>query len=143
MAPALFNLDSREFLKKLANDRELTQKTCFFYLDAHWGKDCPIRKEISLIASHWGKFIILIDDFQVPGDKGYGYDRYGSFIKLNLSYIRPVLQKYDLCSYFPTISSKDESGEKPRGCVILSKNDDHSTLLRQIPTLRYFDYQRV
>lgn len=132
----LYNLDSRAFLRNLSNKPEIVRNECFIYLDAHWDKNLPLRGEVSIIASFWEKFIIMIDDFQVPHDEGYIYDRYGFFTKLNISLLRPVLKKHNLCVFFPSMPSSEESRPRPTGCVILAKNNEYAEPLRQLPSLR-------
>lgn len=133
----LHNMDSTKFLEEIARDRNIVNSECFFYLDAHWRKNSPLLEEIAQIASRWDKFAIMIDDFQVPGDEGYGYDRYGAFKKLNISLIRPVMKRYDLRAFFPNIPSAEESVQpKPRGFVILTRDDEYSESMETIPLLR-------
>jgi len=136
---SLYNLDSRAFMSRLGEKPEITRKECFVYLDAHWGRDCPLKEEIAIIASRWDKFIIMIDDFQVPDDDGYGYDRFGTFIKLNLAYIRPVLKRFGLRTFFPRLPAKEETGA-PNGCVIISKDGEFAQALNRIPSLRSYQY---
>jgi len=133
----LIHSDSRKFIEEISRDPEIVRKECFFYLDAHWGKDCPLVEEISLIASCWEKFVMMIDDFQVPGDDGYGYDRYGAFKKLNISLIRRSMKKHDLGAYFPAVSSEEEGVlSKPRGFVILMRNDEYANPIKTISLLK-------
>ncbi len=136
---SLYNLDSRVFLRRLGERPEITQKECFVYLDAHWGRDCPLKEEIAIVASYWDKFIIMTDDFQVPGDDGYGYDRFGTFTKLNLPYIRPVLKRFDLRTFFPRLPAREETGAR-NGCVIVSRGDEFAHALNRIPALRSYQY---
>jgi hypothetical protein len=49
----------------------------FFHLDAHWEGDLPLQEEIEIILGRFPNFLIMIDDFRVPGDSGYGFDDYG------------------------------------------------------------------
>ncbi|MCS6815247.1 MAG: hypothetical protein NZ772_16965, partial [Cyanobacteria bacterium] len=70
------------------------------------------------------------DDFQVPQDRGYGYDRYGS-IALNLKYIQDILTRHHLVPFFPTMPARDESGSC-RGCVIITRR---GTIAHQLATL--------
>jgi len=135
---SLYNIDSRDFLDRLSNRPEITRTECFVYLDAHWGKNVPLKEEIILIASRWEKFIIMVDDFQVPDDGGYIFDRYGAFASLNLSYLRKTLEKYDLCTFFPSMPSREESRTRPTGCVVLAKNNEYAHPLQQIPSLRAY-----
>jgi hypothetical protein len=132
----LHNSDSREFINELSANPEMVRNETFFYLDAHWGKDCPLVEEIGQIASRWEKFVMMIDDFQVPGDDGYGYDRYSAFHKMNISLIRSTMAKHNLCAFFPTISSAEESVQpKPRGFVILTRDNEYADSLETIPLL--------
>ncbi len=110
--------DSREFIAKLAGDPALPKQNVFFYLDAHWQKDLPLRQEIELIVKFWRGVAIMIDDFQVPGDEGYAYDDYGPGKRLCLEYLEPLSQ-FELQAHFPTLPSAQETGGK-RGCIVLA-----------------------
>jgi len=114
--------DSRLFLKKLASTG-LSIKNTFFYLDAHWYEDLPLEEEIEIICNNWSKFVIMIDDFKVPGDNGYGYDNYGESKSLELKTFSNIFSQYDLIPFFPAVSAEKETGNR-RGCVILVKNED-------------------
>jgi hypothetical protein len=109
--------DSRKMLAKLAR-AEGSKDLCLFYLDAHWYADLPLREEIRTIQENWPDFIILIDDFEVPGDAGYGYDRYGK-TRLSLDYIANLVTSAGNDIYFPVIRSGDETGAR-RGYVFLA-----------------------
>jgi len=133
----LSHSDSRGFVKELSANPEMVRNEVFFYLDAHWGKDCPLVEEIEQIASRWEKFVIMIDDFQVPGDDGYGYDRFSAFQKMNISLIRSAIQKHRLRAFFPNIPSAEESVQPtPRGFVILTRDNEYADPLETIPLLR-------
>ncbi len=131
----LTHADSRRFLSDLATDAELTAKFTFFYLDAHWHSDLPLAAEIQLIADHWKSFVIMIDDFQVPGDPGYGYDDYGAGKTLNIEYIAEALRVNNLAAYFPSASSENETGYK-RGCIVLTREGPTAAVLDRIDSLR-------
>jgi hypothetical protein len=133
----LHRSDSREFIKELSNDPEIVRKEIFFYLDAHWGGKCPLVEEIRQIASRWENFVIMIDDFQVPGDEGYGYDRYSAFQKMNISLLRSTIMKHKLRAFFPNIPSAEENVQpKPRGFVILTRDNEYAESMETIPLLR-------
>jgi len=133
----LHKSDSREFIKELSDNPEMVRNETFFYLDAHWRKDCPLVEEIEQIASRWEKFVIMVDDFQVPGDDGYGYDRYSAFRKMNISLIRSTTKKHKLRAFFPNIPSSEESVQpKPRGFVILTRDDEYADILETISLLK-------
>ena len=46
----------------------------FVYLDAHWYEYLPLRDELSVIVN-WPNTVLMIDDFKVPFDEGFGWDR--------------------------------------------------------------------
>ena len=105
--------DSRDLLQRLiARDAE---KTTFFYLDAHWNEDVPRHDELRMIHANWERAVILIDDFQVPGDEGYGYALYGGK-PLDETYL-PDLGTWSM--FYPTVPSAQETGAK-RGYVIFA-----------------------
>jgi hypothetical protein len=110
--------DSRAFLEKLARDPAVPKSNVFFYLDSHWEDDLPLHREIELITGFWRGVVIMVDDFQVPGDAGYGYDTYGSGIRLCLEHLQP-LSPLGLTPFFPALPSEQETGRK-RGCVVLA-----------------------
>lgn len=136
---SLFNRDSREFIGELSTRSDLADARIFFYLDAHWYSDLPLREEIDIIARHWKDAMIMVDDFQVPGDEGYGYDDYGDGKALTLDYLRPSIALNDLVPFFPSTPSAEETGLK-RGCVVLVKRGPLDETLGRLPSLeRYHD----
>ncbi len=54
--------------------REDIAPPVFAYLDAHWGSQ-PLGKELGIFEESGLDYIAAIDDFEVPGDDGYGFDR--------------------------------------------------------------------
>ena len=131
----LHNMDSREFFVELSKIPDITQNECFVYLDAHWGKDLPLKEEISIIASRWEKFVMMIDDFKVPGDDGYIHDRFGTLKYINMDRLKT---KYNLCAYFPSMPSSQEE-KPPTGCVVLAKNDQYADGLRKTNSLCLYE----
>ena len=130
--------DSRSFLEKLARDASLPKQGIFFYLDAHWQEDLPLKQEIALIVKFWMGVAIMIDDFQVPGDDGYTYYDYGPGKKLCLDYLQPLSQ-FKLTPFFPAMPSEQDTGRK-RGCVVLA-DGSLAERLRGFQTLREFSAQ--
>lgn len=116
---SLFYGDSRQLLESLRKRENACRKFTFFYLDAHWRDDLPLRNEIEIITSSWKNFVILIDDFKVPNDAGYGYDDYGKGKSLDLSYIKEFLKTKRVDAYLPAIGSLEETGAK-RGYIFLT-----------------------
>lgn len=129
--------DSRKFLSMLAADSSLTSRRAFFYLDAHWYTDLPLLEEIQIIANAWTDFVIMVDDFKVPDDDGYGFDDYGPGKTLDIESIMPIMNSEDLVAYFPSASSHDETGYHKRGCVIVAPRK-MGTRLNEIASIRKY-----
>jgi hypothetical protein len=132
--------DSRELLRQLISEGVNGSPT-FFYLDAHWLDDLPLRDEIETIYESWESCIILIDDFKVANDSGYGYDNYGGKKILNYAYIKRYLEGKPIGVFFPNTPSSQETGGK-RGYVFLAKGKENIQILsstqelsRSIPDL--------
>ncbi len=134
----LEELDSRRFIEKLTYDPALVEKCAFFYLDAHWNEDLPLREEIELIARNWEQFVVLVDDFKVPGDEGYGYDDYGQGKVLSLGSIEPLLNQYGLVPFFPARPSSEETGNK-RGCIVLARRGTMTEKLESVSSLKSYE----
>jgi hypothetical protein len=113
-------------------------KRLFFYLDAHWYADLPLEGELDIIATDWKHFVIMIDDFEVPGDEGYGYDSYGANQTLTFDRFSVVFRKHQLVPFSPCLSSEEETGIK-RGCVVLAREREMLGILRHLPSLRMTD----
>jgi len=126
--------DSRVFLKNLLSKSEIKERNLFFYLDAHWERDVPLKEEVEQILSLSHHSVIMIDDFEVPGDSGYRFDDYGQDKKLNLSYLQ--LEKFSQVEvYFPALTSNEETGAK-RGCVLICNHPHWTEKLNRISLLR-------
>jgi len=124
--------DSRTFLDDLS-EGPLAGKAVLFYLDAHSGADTPLLEEVDWIAAHWDRFAMMIDDFQVPDDDGYGFGQYhGTNLTLDLL-ARPIADN-DLVAYFPAAPSHEETRRR-RGCVVLTPGP----ILDDVKTLRRLD----
>jgi hypothetical protein len=121
-AITLINKDSRACFRDLVKDERVTNTFPFIYLDAHWYDDLPLRDEIELIATSWKQFVVMIDDFKVPDDPGYGYDDFGPGKVLCKEYIEPLLRAHGLVSFYPAMASVDETGLR-RGCVVIAPNE--------------------
>jgi hypothetical protein len=128
--------DSREMLARLVADGANASAT-FFYLDAHWHDDLPLFDEVTMIDEHWASYIALVDDFEVPGDPGYGYDDYGGKKVLRYSCLEPCIRGKAIEVYFPSAPSDLESGSR-RGCVFLAKGNANSQILRESEGLSPF-----
>lgn len=122
--------DSRQFLRRLIEDASVPKDKVFFYLDAHWRDDLPLREEVELIFRNWKRPVVMVDDFQVPGDAGYQFDDYGEGKKLSLGYLDPVAH-LGFTPFFPTLPSSEETGYK-RGWTVLARDQFWIDQLREI-----------
>ena len=109
--------------------------TISFLPDAHWNDDLPLAEELEIVFSHNSNAVVMVDDFRVPGDSGYGYDDYGPSKSLQQSYISPVLEAHNLAALYPTLPSEDETGLK-RGCVVLARETEWAARLLATGLLR-------
>ena len=126
--------DSRSFLTGLSRG-ELVSQSVFFYLDAHFYSDLPLGEEFDIVASRWRNFVIMVDDFEVPGDPGYGHDDYGRGKELCLKRFHPIFVKHALVPLFPAAGSSEETGAK-RGCVVLTRAGEWAERLGRLQSLR-------
>ena len=109
--------DSRAFLKRLVLTLSPDQPT-FFYLDAHWNQDLPLRDELATIFASQPKAVVMIDDFRIPQDAGYGWDDYGIGARVDATALAGVIPD-GASIYVPTLLSSDETGAK-RGCCVIA-----------------------
>lgn len=126
--------DSRGLLRGLCKENtNFPDSRIFFYLDAHWTKDLPLREEVALIVSHWSRSVIMIDDFQVPDDDGYSFDDYGDGQTLCLDYFGSLTSSLPV--YFPVMPSSQETGCR-RGCVVIGTDEQIGISLDLVKSLR-------
>jgi hypothetical protein len=111
----LYQSDSRTFLRQLEADPAVPKEDVFFYLDAHWGEDLPLREELEIIFGNWRRSVVMIDDFHVPGFR-YKFDDYGPGKALNLEYLQGTLSGHRPSVFFP---SEDAASDQDRGSVVL------------------------
>ena len=129
--------DSREFIRKFieVEASKYAGHPLLFYLDAHWGEDLPLYEEIAEIFSSCLQAIVMIDDFQVPDDAGYGYDDYGVGKTLTTEYIAPLVSQFQLAEFYPKTPSAMETGLRRR-CVVIVRNSTLIDALSEILLLR-------
>ena len=125
------NIESILKEKKIDNANRV-----FFYLDAHHENDYPLLDELKFITSFYNNNLILIDDFQVPGDDGYGFDSFnGKKLNLNLISSSLIGENY---IYFPKVSSKIETG-RLRGYVLITNDEEIRKKLDSISELYFYN----
>jgi hypothetical protein len=123
--------DSRAYVQGLSSDRRFPHGRVLFYLDAHWGPDLPLRAELICILRQWDDPIIVIDDFQVPDDPGYGFDDYGPSLRLCVDYLpREELRGFDVLA--PALPSESETGMR-RGCAVVVRSARVERLCATVP----------
>ena len=105
------------------------------YLDAHWKDDLPLAEELEIVFDNCPNAIVMVDDFQVPFDVGYGYDDYGVGQSLTTDYIEPIVAARGLRILYPSTPAAHETGAR-RGCVVLAKNTALAQALTSLPLLR-------
>jgi hypothetical protein len=116
--------------------RKGTSDSTLFYLDSHWENHLPLREELELIFAKYPNSVVLIDDFKVPGDDGYGFDHYAADKELTLEYVR-ASRVPELFYFFPATPSRQETGAK-RGWVVLTANAVMAGQLRALPLVREY-----
>jgi len=129
--------DSRVTLRRLAQRSKLRGQRPFLYLDAHWGEDLPLAEELDLAFRHWPEAIVMVDDFAVPDDPGYGYDDYGPGKALTLDYAAGVLARHGARVFFPRAAAADESGAR-RGCMVCVADAVRATEVEGLSGLRAY-----
>jgi hypothetical protein len=132
--------DSRQFLRRLIEDSSVPKDKVFFYLDAHWHDDLPLREEVELIFRNWKRAIVMVDDFRVPDDAGYQFDDYGEGKRLSLEYLNQVAH-LGFTSFFPSLPSSEEPGYK-RGWIVLANDKFSIDQLRKIAQVREWQQTR-
>ncbi len=130
----LFLGDSRSGLRELAARPDLRDARLFFYLDAHWYDDLPLLGEMQIIADSWKEWVVLVDDFCVPGDDGYGFDDYGPDKRLSVDCLGDF-SAFGAQAWFPAIPSSEESGLR-RGSILLARGAEVVETLNAFTALR-------
>ncbi len=134
--------DSIQFLNKLTKHIIPKQELAFIYLDAHWYNHLPLREEIILIATNHPYSIVMIDDFKVEDDNGYGYDSYEDGQEVTLNFLRKELRTHNWQVFFPSMPSKKDHITNdilpPRGTAILACDPELIHKLESISNLRHF-----
>lgn len=92
--------DSTSFLAALAASGRLGARP-FFYLDAHWYENNPLRDELSIIIAAGFPSVVVIHDFEVPGRPEFGFDA-----GLNVEAVADLLPSTTLVR-FPSLYHKD------------------------------------
>ncbi|MPY58640.1 hypothetical protein [Streptomyces spongiae] len=128
----VLNHDSRDALQLLHSGGHIASSEPFLcYLDAHWNADIPLRDEVAFVLRNWPLSVIVIDDFKVPDDDGYGFDVYGR-TELSLAYLGQAVGDSDIL--WPSCPARAETGYR-RGCVVLA-SPKLAAIVGELPELR-------
>jgi predicted O-methyltransferase YrrM len=129
--------DSRTEMLRALDRHSTTPKgrPVFAYLDAHWNVDLPLAEELEVVFAHCPNAVVMVDDFRVPDDPGYGYDNFGSGKAIDQSYIAPAVGTYGLAVLYPVLPSAQETGQR-RGCAVLANEADWAHRLLATGLLR-------
>ena len=111
-----------------------------FYLDAHWEDSLPLAEEVEIVLLRFKRFVIMIDDFAVPGDEGYTYDDYGLGKRLSLRDF-PFHKDLRVRVFSPNRHSSQESGAR-RGCIVLA-SCALAPALDSLDSLRHLELSEV
>jgi hypothetical protein len=130
----LYESDSVQVLKKLVQENDGRSVPTLFYLDAHWAEHLPLREEAELAVANFSKAVLMIDDFKIPDDPGYGFDDYGPGRRLDIDYLRAA-NLPNLVLYFPSTPLHLEDGYR-RGCVVATADPEIAAILDRLVLLR-------
>jgi hypothetical protein len=125
--------NSVDFLQSLAHNVYTARN--FVYLDAHWYDYLPLRDELEIVKA-WSDATVMIDDFKVPFDSAFGWDRYDERREICFEHIHGVLGEYPI--YFPKYPARDEK-VPPRGYCVIAFGKAARAVLDWHPLLRRYD----
>lgn len=93
------------------------------FLDAHWSKECPLMRELEIIAESGLRPVIAIHDFQVPHHPEYGFDSYNGQ-PFMYQWLKPAIEKIygekGYKHYYNTAFCKESA---QRGIIYITPND--------------------
>jgi hypothetical protein len=127
--------DSRTGLKSFFAQHNVAAASLFCDLDAHWNDDLPLRDELSLVFSNAPDAVVMVDDFCVIGDSGYGFDDYGEGKSLVPHYLADSHNRFHLKGFCPSASSSEDAGAR-RGCIVLCASERTQQMLAALGSLR-------
>ena len=93
----------------------------------------PLRDELAIL-KEWPKTVVLIDDFKVPSDLRFGWDKYDEEREICLEHIAGSFG--DKGVYFPSYPAPDEGTAAPRGYAVIAMSAPFEKVLDQVPLLR-------
>lgn len=106
----------------------------FVYLDAHWYDYLPLRDELSVVEK-WPNTVVMIDDFKVPFDKGFDWDKDNSDREICLEHIEGTIGSNPV--YFPSYPAQWE-GAAARGYCVIPMSERYANVLNEITLLKRY-----
>lgn len=142
---ALVNLElgnSLKFLSRLTESDLAKRDLVFIYLDSHWYDHLPLREEIALIAKNHPRAVVMIDDFKIEDDEGYGYDSYDDAQEVTLAFLKEELRQHHWQIFFPSMPSAQDHITNdilpPRGTAVITCDPEFIPKLQRIVSLRHW-----
>jgi predicted O-methyltransferase YrrM len=126
--------DSAEFIRWLSD--KISDAVNFVYLDAHWYNYLPLQDELSVVLS-WKNTVVMIDDFRVPFDDDFGWDKYDEVREISMKYIEGSIGNKPV--YFPSYPAHKEGVRIARGYCLIPTSERMSRVLDGIELLREFN----
>ena len=87
------------------------------YLDAHFFEDLPLAKEVELAVER-GHCVIVIDDFKIPHDTAFGWDKKRGY-EIKMEVLADVLPPDRVRVLYPAHAAREETGYHRGTCIIL------------------------
>ncbi len=123
--------NSVDFLRSLS--AKVSDAVNFVYLDAHWYKYLPLRDELAVIGN-WPNTVVMIDDFKVPFDEGFGWDKYDEDSEICMRYIEGSIGSGTV--YFPNYPAQQEGAGIARGFAVILMSERYTKVLDGVRLLR-------
>jgi predicted O-methyltransferase YrrM len=128
--------DSVAFLRSLLP--QLSSAVNFVYLDAHGYKYLPLRDELATLRAYRNT-VVMIDDFLVPSDERFGWDKYDDDREICLRYIEDIIEANEV--YVPNYPATHEAATyrgqmSPRGYCVIAMSEELRNTLDGIHLLR-------
>lgn len=116
---------------------QLASAVNFVYLDAHGSGHLPLREELALVRD-WRNTIVMIDDFRIPADPRFGWDKYDA-AEICLDYIAGSIDPGDV--HLPNYPAPHEEATwrgvaSPRGYCVIAQSVALREVLDGIALLR-------
>lgn len=121
---AIVGIDSVGFIATIVkNHLEQDPRNCIFFLDAHWGENCPLKDELRAISGLGLKEppVIAIHDFKTHHEQLLGYDTYKGEA-LSFDYIYQEIKMLETaygCCYYHYFNKPETSTGANRGIIYL------------------------